>query len=80
MRLLRIGGCALMRDRLLWVLIALVLAAMAVSLWDGSKVAGAGAGIAALYAVVAAIRGRCFGSVCALPVQSKEPAEDISKG
>lgn len=52
--------------RLTWMIGAIVLAAMAASLWaEGAVVAALGAGAAALYGAVAAVRGRCFGDVCA---------------
>lgn len=59
-----------MRDRVIWMLIAVVLAAFAVSLWQDSAVASLGAGAIALYATFSAVRGRCFGSMCTVPMRS----------
>lgn len=61
-----------MRDRAIWLAVAVVLAAMAVSLWSDAFVAALGAGASALYCAVAAIRGRCFGDVCSMPSVSTE--------
>lgn len=62
-----------MRDRAIWLAVALVLAAMSVSLWSDAFVAALGAGAAAVYCAVAAIRGRCFGDVCSMPPMIAEP-------
>lgn len=59
-----------MRDRMIWMIIAVVLTAFAFSLWQDSAVASLGAGAIALYAAIAAIRGHCFGGVCAVPASS----------
>lgn len=70
----------MVRERVIWVSVALVLAPMAASLWEQAMVAALGAGILSLYALVAAIRGRCLGGVCAMPAGFAEggdcPAED----
>lgn len=53
-----------MRYRVIWITAAVVLAAMASSLWPDAPVAALGAGAAAAYFLLAAIRGRCLGGVC----------------
>ncbi|MGL3806414.1 hypothetical protein ACSYDW_09980 [Paeniglutamicibacter sp. R2-26] len=61
----------MIRDRLVWIGACVVLASMAFSLWGQQAVVAAlGAGFAALYAAVAAVRGRCLGAACALPRRS----------
>lgn len=59
-----------MRDRIIWIVLAVVLAAFAFSLWPDSVVASLSAGAIALYAAFSAVRGRCFGGVCVVPVTS----------
>lgn len=60
---------SVIRDRVLWAVLALVLVSMAVSLWDEALVAGIAAGAIALHCAIAAIRGSCFGPLGAiLPV------------
>lgn len=66
------GGHVLLRDRLIWVAVSLVLTSMAASLWgQQAAVAALGAGAVAFYAAIAAARGRCLGSVCAMPLPSR---------
>lgn len=61
----------MLRDRLLWIGACVVLASMAFSLWEQQAgVAALGAGGAAMYAAVAAVRGRCIGAACVLPRRS----------
>ncbi|WP_411734748.1 hypothetical protein [Paeniglutamicibacter sp.] len=67
-----------MRDRLIWVVVAVVLAGMGISLWSDAPVAALGAGAAAAYSVVASIRGRCLGGACMLPAAAGE-ADDRKK-
>ncbi|RAX48618.1 hypothetical protein DQ353_13835 [Arthrobacter sp. AQ5-05] len=59
---------------MIWLVVGVILAAMAASLWSDAWVAALGAGAAAAYSLLAAIRGRCFGDVCALPAAEPEPA------
>lgn len=66
----------MVRERVMWAAVSLVLASMAISLWDQALVAALGAGVVALYAAVAAVRGRCLGSACALPPAPKENGND----
>lgn len=68
-----------MRDRMIWVMLAVVLAAFASSLWQDSVVASLGAGAIALYSAIAAIRGRCFGGVCAVPASSNPTDGEVSE-
>lgn len=68
-----------MRDRVIWLVVGLVLAAMAASLWSEAWVAALGAGTAAAYGLLAAIRGRCFGDACALPSAADLPAEKVQE-
>lgn len=68
-----------MRDRVIWLVVGLVLAAMAASLWSEAWVAALGAGTAAAYCLLAAIRGRCFGDACALPFVADLPAEKVQE-
>lgn len=69
-----------MRDRIIWMTLAVVLAAFAFSLWQDSAVASLGAGVVALYAAFSAIRGRCFGGVCASPgTENLDDEEDFDK-
>lgn len=53
----------MIRDRVLWAILALVLASMAVSLWEQALVAGIAASALALQSAIAAVRGRCFGAL-----------------
>ncbi|WP_146111907.1 hypothetical protein [Arthrobacter sp. MYb227] len=68
-----------MRDRIIWTILAVVLAAFALSLWQDSAVASLGSGAVALYAAFSTIRGRCFGDVCAtavnVPLEESEVRE-----
>ena len=66
-----------MRDRLIWLVVGVILAAMAASLWSDAWVAALGA--AAAYSLLAAIRGRCFGDVCALPAIDAESVEKVQE-
>ena len=66
-----------MRDRLIWLVVGVVLAAMAASLWSDAWVAALGAAAAAAYSLLAAIRGRCFGDACALEAAEPEPVEKV---
>lgn len=68
-----------MRDRIIWMVLAIVLAAFAFSLWQDSVVASLGAGIIALYAAFSAVRGRCFGGVCVVPETSNLTDEEVCK-
>ena len=75
------GSGALFRDRLIWAGACVVLASMAFSLWgQQATVASLGAGAAALYAAVAAVRGRCLGGACALPRPPRTRVGDTSEG
>lgn len=56
-----------MRDRVIWVVVAMVLAAMGISLWSDAPVAAVGACAAAAYSLVSAIRGHCLGGTCIPP-------------
>jgi hypothetical protein len=53
-----------MRYRVVWMTVAVVLAAMGISLWSDAPVAAFAAGATAAYCLVAAIRGRCLGGIC----------------
>ena len=53
-----------MRYRVIWMTVAVVLAAMGISLWSDAPVVAFGAGATAAYCLVAAIRGRCLGGIC----------------
>lgn len=64
-----------MFERIIWFVVAVVLTAMAVSLWADAWVAALGAGALAAYSAVSAIRGRCFGDVCMVPVTAAEPVD-----
>ncbi|OIH82970.1 hypothetical protein BLJ79_17165 [Arthrobacter sp. UCD-GKA] len=64
-----------MRDRVIWLVVGVVLAAMAASLWPDAWVAALGAGSAAAHCLLAAIRGRCFGDACTLSAIDAPPAE-----
>ncbi|KAA0978887.1 hypothetical protein ACIGB6_17545 [Paeniglutamicibacter gangotriensis] len=64
-----------MFERIIWFVVAVVLTAMAVSLWADAWVAALGAGALAAYSAVSAIRGRCFGDVCAVPITAAEPVD-----
>lgn len=68
-----------MRDRIIWIVVALVLGAFAFSLWQDSAVASLAAGAIALYAAFSAIRGRCFGGVCPSPVSANLNDEEVSE-
>lgn len=65
-----------MRDRAMWAVVSVVLAAMGYSLWTDAPVAALGAGAAAAYSMVAAIRGRCLGGVCPLPAAGQYDAQE----
>ncbi|MDQ0092447.1 hypothetical protein [Paeniglutamicibacter psychrophenolicus] len=68
-----------MRDRVIWLVVGVVLAAMAASLWTDAWVAALGAGSAAAYCLLAAIRGRCFGDACALSTIDVLPVEKVQE-
>jgi hypothetical protein len=68
-----------MRDRVIWLVVGVVLAAMAASLWPDAWVASLGAGAAAASCLLAAIRGRCFGDACALPDMGAEPVDKVQE-
>lgn len=65
-----------MRNRVIWAVVAVVLAAMGISLWPDAPVAALGAGAVALYSVVAAIRGRCLGGARLLPAAGEADARE----
>jgi len=57
--------------------VSLILTSMAASLWGQQAIVGAlGAGVMALYAAIAAVRGRCLGAVCAMPLPSRKRGGD----
>jgi hypothetical protein len=60
-----------MLDRVMWVVVAAALAAMAISLWSDARVASFGAGSAAAYSMVAAGRGRCVAGACVPPASGE---------
>ncbi len=68
-----------MRDRVIWLAVGVVLAAMAASLWSEAWVAALGAAAAAAHCLLSAIRGRCFGDVCALPAMDVPSAEKVQE-
>ena len=61
-----------MPARIIGFVVAVVLAAMAISLWPDARVAALGAGAAAAHCAFSAIRGRCFGGVCTSPAADCE--------
>lgn len=71
----------MIRDRVIWIVVSLLLASMAASLWGDQAIVGAfGAGAMALYAGIAAVRGRCVGAACAMPLPFQRKNDDASDG
>lgn len=66
-----------MGDRIIWIVVAVFLAAFTLSLWQDSVIASLGAGVIALYAASSAISGRCLGGVCAVPATSNRADEEV---